>query len=459
MKKKFLSTILLSSAVLLAACGGETDGGEEAGTDSGEQASGDVTEIEITWRGSGEGDPIELFLDEFEPVFEDENPDIDIVRAPITGGEGDYFTKLNLSLQSADTAPDIISQDTYVLNSDANAGNLKNLDENVADWEDWDQIVGPTKDAVTAEDGSVYAVPATLDSRGLWYNKDIFREAGLPEDWQPESWDDIFEAIDAVQEYDPEIAAFSMNVAQVNNKPTTLQTFLMLLYSTGETLYDPDTGQWNVNGDGILESFQFIDEVINQRNAAPDLSTLLNANYVPAVMHEMLPNDQLAIVLDGIWHARKYVEGGIVETENYEDKYGFAAMPTQNGEEPGHVTMTGSWAWSIPENSQNHEAAWRVIEAMTAPEWQLERANIEGTLTVREDVMEEEEYNDRFMIEEGSVALDNAHFIPKSDDYPNVSVEISTAVEAVASGQATPEEAAEQYRNGVISLVGEENVN
>ncbi|WP_277630641.1 extracellular solute-binding protein [Atopococcus tabaci] len=455
-KKKYL-TAALFSALTLTACGGGTSTNQDSdAAQNGGQ--GNSTEVEIVWRGSGEGDPVADFLNEFEPAFEEENPDIDLVLTPITGGEGDYFTKLNLSMQSPETAPDIVSQDSYVLNSDANAGYLKNLDENVTAWDEWSQFLDPAIDSVTAEDGSVYAIPATLDTRGLWYNKDVFKAAGLPEDWQPESWEDIYGAIDAIQASGSDAVPFSMNVAQVNSKPTTLQTFMMLLYSTGETLYDDETQKWNVNGQGIVDSFTFIDEIMNQRKAGPSLSTALNTNYVPAVMHEMLPNDQVGIVLDGIWHARKYVEGGVAETPNPEEKYGFVALPTQNGEEPGHVTMTGTWAWSIPENSQNQEEAWRVIQAMSSTEWQLNRVNKEGTLTVREDAAEDSTYKERFMIEEGQQALDNAHFRPKNDLYPNVSVEVASAVEAVATGELTPEQAAEQYRNAVIQLAGEENV-
>lgn len=451
-KKRILAGLTCSSLLLLAACGNSnSDEGTTEGT-----ASGDVTTVEITWRGSGEGDPIQRFLDDFKEDFEAENDDIELEFTPITGGEDDYFTNLQLNMQSPDTSPDIISQDTYVLNSDANAGYLLNLDDLVAEWDEWDEFIDPAVDAVTAEDGSVYAIPATLDTRGIWYNKTLFEEAGLPTEWEPENWDDIFEAIEAVQE-NTDAVPWSMNVAQVNAKPTTLQTFMMLLYSTGETLYDEEQGLWNVSGQGLYDAFAFIDEIFNQRDAGPSLSTALNTNYVPAVIQDMLPNDQVAMVLDGNWHIRNFIEGGVAGVENPEDYYGFAPFPTQDGSGEGRVTMTGSWAWSIPDQSQNQEAAWRVLQAMSSEEWQARRVNIEGVLSVREDAAENEEYQSRPLIEEAHASLDNAYFRPKTDDYPAVSTEIANIVEQIASGQIGPEEAAEQYRNAVIGIVGEEN--
>ena len=54
--------------------------------------------------------------------------------------------------------------------------------------------------------------------------------------------------------------------------------------------------------------------------------------------------------------------------------------------------------------------------------------------------------------------MKNAHFRPANDKYPNVSVEIQTMVEAVATGSKTPKQAAKDYASNVTRIVGEENV-
>lgn len=440
--------LVASSFILLSAC---TNENEEV-----QSSESNRTPIEIAWRGSGDGDPIQTFLEEFKEEFEAENEDIELIFTPISGGEDDYFMNLRLSMQSPDTTPDIISQDTYVLNSDANAGFLLNLDEYVAQWEDWEQFIDPAIDAVTAEDERVYAIPATLDTRGIWYNKTLFEEAGLEGEWQPENWEEIFEAIDAVNQ-ETDAVPWSMNVAQVNAKPTTLQTFMMLLYSTGETLYDEESERWNVTGEGLYDSFAFIDQIFNEREAGPPLSTALNTNYVPAVIQDMFPNNQVAMALDGNWHVRNFIPGGVAGVDHPEEYYGFAPFPTQDGSGEGMVTMTGSWSWAIPEESPHHEEAWRVLQAMSSEEWQARRANIEGVLTVREDSAEDEEYQARPMIEEAQAPLENAHFRPKTDDYPQVSVEIANIVESIATGQINADEAMERYRDSIVNMVGEEN--
>lgn len=449
--KRWLAASLLSCATLLIACGEAENEGEDGAT------SGDRTPLEVSWRGTGDTDMVRDYLQEFSESFEEEQDELEIVLAPITASEGDYFARVALSMQSPDTAPEIVSQDTFMVSSDANAGYLLNLDDYVAEWDEWDQFPETVKEGVLGEDGSVYAIPATTDTRGVWYNKAVFEEAGLPEDWQPESWEDILEAAEAILDSEAAQVPLSFNVATVNGEAVTMQTFQQLLYGTGETMYDEETEQWNVNGEGILEALTFIDEVFNQRGLGPSLSIAINQNYSSVIMEEMFPNGEVGMVLDGSWNMALYIEGGPAEMEDPEAEIGFAMMPTNEGQDPGFITMAGGWSWAIPANSNHHEESWQAIQAMSTEESQTARVLAEGNITVRDDSAENEEYINRPFIETATDALEFAHFRPKHDLYPNISIFVQDAVEAVATGSLTPQEAADQYRQQVTELVGEEN--
>lgn len=454
MLKKGKVITLFSSILLLAACGnGATnEGGEDTGGGNGEG----TVDLGVTWRYGGEPDNIGNYLDEFAEHYHSIQDDATIVKESVTASEGDYFSNVSLSLQSADTAPEILSHDTFMISSDANAGYLLNLDDYVAEWDEWDNFIENIKEGVLGEDGSVYGIPSNTDSRGIWYNKSVFEEAGLDTEWQPTNWNDILEAAEAIRD-NTEAVPFAMNVATVNGEATTMQTFQMFFYGTGETMYDQEQGLWNVNGQGIVDSLTFVDEVMNQRNLGLPLSVAINQNYGSVTSQDMLPNGDLGMMLDGSWNLVNYVEGGVAAMENPEEELGFALMPTQDGGGDEFVTMAGGWAWAIPANSQHHEESWEAIKEMSTEEWQTTRVLYEGNLTVRQDSAENPDYSDRPFVEKTTEALNYAHFRPKHDQYPNVSIFIQNAVEAVATGNMTPEEAAEEYRNEVIDLVGEEN--
>ena len=145
MKKIALFTSLLVVPFLVAGCG--NDAKESSASKDGK------TEIKITWRNTGDHDKMQKFLEEeFIPKFEKDNPDIKVTPSSITASEGDYFSKVALSMQSESTAPDIVAEDSFMLNSDANAGYLTALDDYVAKWDDWSNYTENLKAGSIAQD-------------------------------------------------------------------------------------------------------------------------------------------------------------------------------------------------------------------------------------------------------------------------------------------------------------------
>jgi len=447
-----LTAFVLCLAMLLTACG---NGSEPANkTDDGAEKR---TPLRITWRLQGDHDPMNEFLEAFIPKFEAENPDIELVLAPIQASEGDYSARIALTMQSSDTAPDIVVQDTFQINADANAGYLLALDDYLNEWNEWSEYTENLKTGVKAADGVVYALPGTSDSRGLWYNKEVFSAAGLDTEWNPANWEEVLEAAEAIKASDSDVIPFSFNVARANGEATTMQSFLMFLNGTGEVLYDFDEEKWITESQGFLDSLKFIDEVFNVRELGPSPSIAMNSNYFSVILQDRFPNGSVGIVLDGFWNATNWTETGATPVENLEEVIGFAAMPTQFGQEPGSVTLSGGLGWSIPAHSTNHDLAWRVLQALGSAEEQTNRVISEGNLAVRGDSAEDERYKSLPFMAEATSFLENAHFRPANDDYPTVSVEIQMAVEGVASGSLTPEQAMAAYATNVARVAGEEN--
>lgn len=420
---------------------------------------GDKKTLTVVFRSNGSEDPLVKYFDSgVLEEFETEHSDIDVKITPITASEGDYFSKVALQMKSEDTAPDVVAEDTFMLNSDANAGYLEPMDDLVSEWDDWNQIIDNLKTGVTAEDGSVYGVPATSDSRGLWYNKEIFKRAGLPVPWQPKNWEEILAAAQEVKKEVPEVTPMFMHVGKANGEAVSMQTLQMLLYGTEDTLYNEESKKWVTDSKGLLDSFAFIDQVFNKEKAGPDLSVAMSGQSGNIVFQKLMPEGKVAIALDGSWNAGNWTEKGAAPIDNVEEKIGFAPMPTQNGQEPGAITMSGGWAWSIPAKADLKEEAWEFIQFLMEKENSVNRTLQDGNLNTRKDAVEVDEYINRPFAKEAQEYLKNAQFRPANDKYPAVSTQLQTVVEAVASGKLTPEKAVEQYKSGVERVVGQENV-
>ncbi len=67
-------------------------------------------------------------------------------------------------------------------------------------------------------------------------------------------------------------------------------------------------------------------------------------------------------------------------------------MPTQTGQAPGKVSMSGGWTWSIPAKASNPDLAFKFIETMqtraNAQKWYIANSGI----AVRKDVASDPGY-------------------------------------------------------------------
>lgn len=472
MKKRVLLSATLVAAMVagLTACGSsssssssastaaaETEATTEAATEAAEEetaASGETSKLTITFKddGQGENHPWYVWL---KSTYEnwDQKDSVELDLAPITGSEGDYYTKVALQLADKNTCPDIVIEDTFQLPSDVSAGYLANLDEYVADYEDWNN--GTYYDSLKAgsmKDGSVYGIPYSSDARGIWYNKEIFKQAGLPEDWQPETWQDILDACAAIKENVPDVIPIYMNSGVATGEATSMQTYEMLLYGTGEQLMDGD--KWIVKSQAIQDTLQFISDVYTN-GYGPSLSMVLNGQATNTARREYLPQQKLAMSMDGAWICANWEETGAAPWAEYTDIMGFAKMPKQNG--GGTITMSGGWTVSIAENSDNKDVAFEFIKALMTPPLYTESVIAQGSIVTRTDAAADSSYADLPFRSVATELLQEAYFRPQNEQYSTVTTSIQTMVESVVSG-TSPEDAMNQYATDVARIVGDENI-
>lgn len=477
MKRKQILSILMASAMLvgMVGCGGgssdsssdssdsssaTTDDSSDAADDS--SSSGEKSKITICWRDDGTDIELNANYQQMMAAYEqwDKKDQVELDFAPITASEGDYFTKVALQLADPGTCPDLVCEDTFQMPNDIAAGYLTNLDDYVANYDDWNNglYYESMQNMVTGPDGSVYGIPYCTDTRGLFYNRDILEQAGViadGEDWAPKSWDDILAACKAVKENCPDVVPFWCNSGVATGEATSMQTYEMLLYGTGERLITDD-GKWIVKSQGIQDSLQFLSDIYTE-GYGPSLSLVLNGQASNTSAREYMPQGKLAISLDGIWITGSWKESGAAPWEGYEDIVGLAAMPTSEGQDPGTITLAGGWAYSIPENSDNKDLTWEFIQEMMQPDIYQQYIMQAGNICTRTDTAETEEYSSQPLFDIATEFLETAEFRPQNDQYSTVSTSIQQMVESVVSG-TSPEDAMTQYATSVARAVGEENV-
>lgn len=421
--------------------------------------SRDPNLIRIAFQQFGSGTIKEEWISAAAEEFSAENPDLVVELVPIVAAENDYFTKNELLMSSPRTSPDLVYEDSFILLSDVGAGYLQPITDLVEGLENWDDIADASKDAVTGEDGEIYGVPITTDTRALWFHREVFAEAGLPEDWQPGSWDDILEAARAIRDSDSEAIPFFMFAGTPQGEKASMQGFEMFMYGTGDGtgLYDGEAEKWVLGSQGFVDSLAFLKTLFDE-DLTGSLGQHLDPNISETIYSSLLPDGKLGMLIDGSWISQNWTETAPTPWPEWSDVIGLADMPTQDGGGTGTVTLAGGWGLSIPKHVTDREVAFGFLQKLVSTETLVKYAIADNHITVRADVAEREEYASYSpAVQYFTDLLESAYYRPALPAYPEVSSALQEAMEAVMTG-STPEAAAAAYDATVTDIVGPENV-
>ena len=157
-----------SAALVLAACGGP------AASSSGSSSSSGVADI--TWQTMWSGNTLTL-LSQMVNAFNSTHPDIHVTESNIPSATGD--AKL-LSEIAAGDPPDVFTEWNPVLGEYAADGTIQSmapyLTGKYAGLEKWEYPIALQGGQYK---GALYAIPMSMNSWALYYNKSIMKAAGI----------------------------------------------------------------------------------------------------------------------------------------------------------------------------------------------------------------------------------------------------------------------------------------
>jgi multiple sugar transport system substrate-binding protein len=443
-----IAVAALSALVITATTAATT----ACGSSSGDSSSSKT--ITVAYQKFGTFIQMDQHMQKIKAEYEKAHPGYTVKLNPIEASENDYYTKLTLMNRSPKSAPDVMYEDTFLVNTDIQAGFLAPIDDYLKDWADWSQFTDAAKTAAKAQDGKTYGVPMGTDTRALWYNKDLFKQAGLTVPWEPKSWNDILTAARTIKAKLPGVTPLNVYSGKAAGEGSTMQGFEMLLYGTKNTLYDDSSKKWVTSSPGFTASLNFIKTIFSEK-LAPAPQDALDPNWGTKLSTELLPQNKLAINLDGSWLNGTWISTGSKPWPQWSTVLGTAAMPTQNGEAPGKTSMSGGWVLSVGSHAKDKKAAFDFVALSLNKENSLAYDVAASQIAERKDVAADPRYlSSNPTLKFFTDLVDITHFRPAYPVYPRVSNEIQVAMESVMTGQATPDQAAKTFADSVKSIAG-----
>jgi multiple sugar transport system substrate-binding protein/sorbitol/mannitol transport system substrate-binding protein len=279
--------------------------------------------------------------------------------------------KILLDLSSGTGAYDIVGIHYIWLAGWAEPGWLQPIDDYIAKEKANNTAVFDYNDFVLPEmfayKGKQYGLPFYGESQMLYYNKEIFAAAGLP-DRGPETWDEVIEFCKAVKERTDK-AGFAMRGIADNR--AILNTWHIFAFSNGWTGWLDSNGRPQFDRPEAVEAARYYADLLNTYGPAgiasynwPDVQTLMQQGLV-------------AMIIDATNFGPR-LEAPSMSTIGGKVGYGLVPKSPKGLRKPG-ITAYGLY---IPKASKNHDAAWTFMNWSLSKDLQLKTA-LNG---VRDDV-------------------------------------------------------------------------
>ncbi|MBD0844441.1 extracellular solute-binding protein [Streptomyces sp. TRM68416] len=160
----------------LSGCGGDSDEGSSDGTTT------------IEWWNITTTQPSKDVWEALAKKFEAQNPK---VKVKIVQLENDAYKSKMTALTASGKLPDIFhTWGGGVLKQQVDAGLVEDLTDRTKDWSD--SLLPVTKEPYLIDE-KLYGIPFDMGMIGFWYNKALFKKAGIAE--PPTTWSGFLDAV------------------------------------------------------------------------------------------------------------------------------------------------------------------------------------------------------------------------------------------------------------------------
>jgi multiple sugar transport system substrate-binding protein len=292
------------------------------------------------------------------------------------------------------------------------------------------------------------------DTRALWYNTQLFRKAGIKVPWQPKSWKDILTTLRTLKAKLPGVTPYNIYSGTPAGEASTMQGFEMLLYGTKDPLYDTKTRKWIAPSKGLLDSLTFLKTLYAQKLTLSP-SKALSPNVTNTVPQQYMPAGKVAIGQDGSWLPSNWLKGGVAPWPAWSKVLGVAFMPTEYGQAPHYISLSGGWTLAVSAKSRHPSLAVKFVELALNKQNSLGYDVAASQIAVRKDVANSPKYlklNPTIKI--FTKLIKYTKYRPAFPVYPQVSNEIQVIMSGVMTGQMTPQSAMSQYTAYIKHIEG-----
>ncbi len=254
------------------------------------------------------------------------------------------------------------------------------------------KTASPGHMAVSTYDGRLYGVPLYADVSALFYNKDLFRKAGLDPDRPPTSLAEIREYADKITALGGDVKGYFLpgSCAGCN-----IFTVGPLMWASGATIEPKDANDEPLQGDGVKDVLQWARDMIKAGNVHEDARSENGETF-----HLRFGSGKLGMMGTGNFNI------ALVKEQNPNMDFGVALLP---GVKSGQVSsFAGGDIVTIPKGSKRVDDAIDFMKFLLSEETQVEVYAKNLNMTTRGDMADNQYFRENPKVQQVAKAIEVA---------------------------------------------------
>lgn len=265
--------------------------------------------------------------------------------------------------------------------------------------------------------GRAYGIPWYVDTRVIFYRKDLLEEAGF--DHPPRTWEElerIGKALVKDRDGDGKIDQYGMAL------PVKDWNILsMFIWENGGNILTPDNSKSDVESEATREAFEFYHRLFQEK-------IVPTTEAVDVDLFHAFRTGFYPIFISGPWMIE------LIRNElgkEYEGRWDVAMMPRKRFP----TSFVGGCNLVVFKGSKHKQAAWKFIEFMSQPEIQVEWYRITTDLPAVKSAWQDPFFNDKPMVRVFGKQLNYAKSPPNIPEWEQIADAMQRRMEELILGK------------------------
>lgn len=281
--------------------------------------------------------------------------------------------------------------------------------------------------------GVLYGIPWYVDTRVLFYRKDLLEKVGFKN--PPRNWSELFEC-------SKRIKSITGNYAIYFPTNEWVPLILFALQNKAELLKQNYTEPAFTDSQ-FVTAFEFLSKFYKEKLSPSNITEVTN-------VYQAFEEGYIAMYITGPWNISEFKKRISGEVQKL---WMTAPLPSSDSDYPG-VSLAGGASLVINKTSKKKNLALKLIEFLSQPEIQIKFYQLVGSLPSRKIAWNDSIFLNDVYLKAFRIQLEKTQAMPKLAEWENIMIsKIQKYVEEVAAGRMSVIEACQKLNSETSILL------